>query len=56
VDEAFVAALKAALAPRIRWCEAELNISEPEFGEIAARELLAYLAKSPQASVAAAVV
>lgn len=43
VDQAFIRHLKNALDPKIRWLEADLNIAQPELGEMAARELLAYL-------------
>ena len=43
VDQAFVSDLKSRLNASIKWLEADLNISQPEFGELAARELLNYL-------------
>lgn len=43
IDAAFVTALRRGLKRSIRWVEADLNIAQPEFGELAAAELQAYL-------------
>ena len=44
IDRSFVARLRQELKPRIKFAEVELNICQPEFGELAARELLKYFA------------
>jgi len=43
IDLAFIHNLKNKLDSKIKWLEADLNISQPEFGELAAIELLKYL-------------
>ena len=43
VDQAFILNLKKNINNKIKWVEADMNISQPEFGELAASELLAYL-------------
>ena len=49
IDAAFVTALRRGLKRSIRWVEADLNISQPEFGELAAAELQACLQAQPVA-------
>lgn len=43
VDQEFIKNLKKKVASKIKWIEADMNISQPEFGELAAKELLNYL-------------
>lgn len=43
VDHEFITSLKNKVAPKIKWIEVDMNISQPEFGELAAKELLNYL-------------
>lgn len=45
VDYAFIDALKAKIAPRVKVVEADCNINDPAFARLAADSLLAYLPK-----------
>lgn len=43
IDNAFIATVRKALNPKIKWVDIDANINDYEFSEIAANEMLQYL-------------